>query len=116
MNSNLPQIRKEKIFTRIKKWLKNILGISEIIEESIHEVIDQEKNNLAEIEKNDFREEIKVESKDVILALQRKINEKQMEISDLTDDQLDEIIKLYESQIKEKENKIRFYKERLLKN
>lgn len=107
MNTNLPEIRKEKVFTRIKKWFKNIFGIGEIIEEHIQEVVNQEKN--------DFREELKVKSKDVILALQRKINEEQMEISELTDEQLDEMIELYQSQIEEKEKRIRFYKQKLMK-
>lgn len=108
MNTNLPQIRKENIFTRIKQWFKDILGMGVVIQEPTYKVINEEKKN--------FREEIKVKSKDLILALQRKINNYEMEISELSDTQLDEMIELYESQIEEKENKIRFYKERLMNN
>lgn len=114
MTNNLPQIRKENIFVRLKKWFKELLGISEITEESITQ--EQINNYEKEIKRNNFIEEIKFEGKDLILALQRKIEEKEIELSNLTDEQLDEIIELYKKQIEERENKLRYYREKLKKN
>ena len=66
--------------------------------------------------KDTFRESLQVDSKDKILALQRKLKEKQIEISELTDEELDEMIELYKNQIKEKENKLKQYRNKMLKN
>lgn len=113
MNKNLPVIKKEKIFTKIKKWFKELFGISETYEESAQVTENQRNNKMEETKRNSFIEEIKVESKDTILALQRKIEEKEIEISDLTDKQLDEITELYKKQIEERKNKLKYYREKL---
>ena len=39
MNNNLPEIKREGIFTKIKKWFKSLLGIGKIIEEPVQEAI-----------------------------------------------------------------------------
>ena len=96
MNNNLPQIKKDGIFEKLRKWLNGLLGIEKISEE---EHIQEKDKPLNE---NDFRKSIQVESKDAILALQRKLKENQIEISDLTDKELDEMIELYKKQIEER--------------
>ena len=63
-----------------------------------------------EINKENFMQNIKVENKDNIIILQRKIKEKQIEIADLTNQELDEIITLYKEQIEEKKVKLRQYR------
>ena len=111
MKNNLPAIRKEGVFTKIKNWFKALFGIEETIEEPIQEPVNNEK----EVERNKFIEEIKVDGKDTLLAFQRKIEEGQMEFSDLPEDLLDEMIELYKKQIEEKKSKIKYYEEKLTK-
>jgi len=116
MNNNLPEIKREGIFTRIKNWFKGLFGIGEIVEEPVQEAIKEIDKEVGEIKKDTFKESLQVESKDKILALQRKLKEKQMEIADLTDEELDEMLELYKNQIKEKENKLRNYRNKIIKN
>jgi len=104
-SSNLPVVQKETIFTKIKNWFKNIFGINKeqnIVPEAINTI----NENIKEMEKTSFIESIKVESKDKILSLQRKLKEKQIEISSLTDEELDEMIELYKNTIQEKRLKL----------
>lgn len=112
MNSNLPDIRRESIFTKIKNWFKKIFSKEEVI---IEEVIEEINQTVDEIKNISFKDSIKVKSKDRILFLQRKIKEKQIEISDLTDEELDEMIELYKKQIEEKKNALKNYKEKLMR-
>lgn len=114
MNTNLPEIKKEGIFTRIKNWFKSLFGIGEIVEEPVQEAIKEIDKEVEEIKKDTFKESLQIESKDRILALKRKLKEKQIEISDLTDEELDEMIELYKGQIEEKKNKLRNYRMKLV--
>ena len=102
MNNNLPMIKKEGIFVKIKNWFKRLIGKEEIIVEPVKEYT---KNEIEEIKKDSFREGLKVKSKDVILFLQKQLEEKKIKILDLTEEQLQEIIELYENQTNEIKNK-----------
>jgi len=103
MNCNLPIIKKEGIFSKIKKLINRILGKEEIIIEPVQELT---KEDIEKIKKDSFREGLKVKSKDVILFLQRQLEEKKIQLTDLTNEQLEELIELYERQIREKKEKI----------
>lgn len=116
MNNNLPEIIKEGIFTKIKNWFKSLFVIGEIEIEPVQEAIKEIQKDVEEIKKNEFMESLKVESKTKILLLQRKLKEKRIEISDLTDEELDEMIELYKGQIEEKKNKLRSYRNKITKN
>ncbi len=117
MNDNLPEIKREGFFQKFKKWFKRLFNKEEIvIEEPINEAINELNKSMDEMKKNKFIEEIKVESKDKILALQRKLKEKQIEIADLTDEELDEMIELYKEQIQYKKDKLKKYKNKVNKN
>lgn len=105
-NNNLPMIKKEGIFYKIKEWFKKTFKKEEVIEDII---IETEKN-VKVTEKTSFRDSIKFESNNVILALQKKLENKEIEISSLTDKELDEMIELYEKQIEEKNNILKQYK------
>lgn len=109
MKENLPEIKKEGIFTKIKKRIKNLLGVGEI-----EEYIEKEHIiNNAEIDRrSDFKKSIQVESNDRILALKRKLEEQQIKIEDLTDNELDRLIEIYKEQIILKENKIKSIKKK----
>lgn len=115
MNNNLPQIKKEGMFVKIKNWFKKIFANKDTVEKQIQENVEEKRDSLEEINKDSFKDFIKVESKDRILFLQRQLEEKQIEISDLTDEELDEMIQLYESQIEEKEKILKQYKDKLKK-
>lgn len=106
MNRNLPQVMQEGFFTKIKNWLKKIFGKHGSIEYPIPETM---YNEIDEIKKENFVRNIKIESMDKILMLQKKLKEKQIEISDLTDQELDEMIELYKSQITDKKIKLKQY-------
>ncbi len=116
MENNLPTIKKENIFIKIKKWFISIFKKAEIVETTYHETVIEDINqNIEEMKKSTFKDELKVESKDRILALQRKLKEKQMEISELTDEELDELIELYKVQIEEKKQKLKQYRNKISK-
>lgn len=101
-NRNLPMIRKDGIFYKIKEWFKKLFNKEEIIEEKAKENNEVEKIT----ERLSFVDSIKVESKDVILALQRKLRNEEIKIEDLTDKELYEMVQLYRIQIEEKKNKV----------
>ena len=88
-------------FTR-KNWFKRFFAKEEVVIESFQEPV---KNEIEEIKKASFKEGLKVKTKDIILLLQRQLEEKQIQISDLTDEQLEEMIELYENQTNEIKNK-----------
>ena len=113
MNINLPQIKKEGAFTKIKNWFKGLFAREKVTEQPVQEAIKEINNSVEEIKNDSFKASIKVESKDRILFLQRQLKEKQIEISDLTDEELDEMIELYEAQIEEKKEILKKYKEKL---
>jgi len=105
MNNNLPMIKKEGIFTKIKNWIKRLLGKEEITIEPAQEL--SRPQNIQETKKCSFKKDLKVKSKDVLLFLQRQLENKEIPISDLTDEELDKMIELCKIQIEEMENKIK---------
>lgn len=116
MNNNLPEIKKESFFQKFKNWFKRLFIKEEIIiEDPIKDAINEISESIDDIKRNKFIDEIKVESKDEILSLQRKLKEKQIEIADLTDEQLDEMIELYKEQIQYKKDKLKKYKNKIKK-
>lgn len=110
MNENLPQVIQEGFFTKIKNWFYKLFKKQKSIENPIQKNLDELHNEIDEISKANFVQNIKVENKDNILMLQRKIKEKQIEISDLTDQELDEMIELYKNQIKDKKARLKQYR------
>lgn len=109
MNTDLPQIKKEGVFFRIKNWFKKLFGMEEIIEESVQTI----NNDVQEIKKNNFKDSIQVESKDKLLYLQAELKANNIDISDLTDEELEDMIELYKMQIEEKKNKLKKYKNKI---
>lgn len=113
MNKNLPQLKQEGLFKKIKNWFLKVFRKEEKVENQMEDTLGMLEDEAPE---KTFIENIKVENKDKILMLQRKIKEKQMEISDLTDQELDEMIELYKSQIEEKKVKLKKYRMTLFDN
>lgn len=109
MSEFLPKIKKEGIFEKIKKWFK-ISFKGKIVEEEIK----NEKLTKFNMNEKSTNEYIKNNNK--IFILQKRLKEGLIEISDLTDEELDEIIELYKKQVEEKKNKLRFYRNKIIKN
>lgn len=68
-NNNLPEIKKESIFTKIKKWFKTKLGIGKNEEETIVEITHKEEtnqNNDNMVRENNFETEIDIEKTKLI--------------------------------------------------
>ena len=107
MNNNLPQVKREGIFIKIKNWFFRFFKNAESTEHFQEETLKQSEN------KKDFIENLKVENKDRIFMIHRKIKEKQMQISDLTNQELYELIELYKEQIEEKKLKLKQYRTKI---
>ena len=110
MNNNLPAIKREGIFIKIKNWFLRLFKKYERTDEYFLEESSRQLKN-----KTDFVDNIKVENNGRIFILQRKIKEKQMEISDLTNQELDQLIELYKEQIEEKKMKLKQYRLKIVK-
>lgn len=106
MNENLPQVIKENFFSKIKNWFLKIFKKQKSINYPTQKILD----NTDENSKENFIQSIKIESKDKSLMLQKKLKEKQIKISDLTDQELEEMIGLYKNQIEDKKIKLNQYK------
>ena len=106
MNGNLPQVIRENFFTKIKNWFFKVFRKPKSTNYPTPKILD----NTDENNKENFIQSIKIESKDKILMLQKKLKENQTKISDLTDQELEEMIELYKNQIEDKKIKLKQYK------
>lgn len=111
MNSELPMKIKDGILQKIKRWLQGLFKKEIAISTKVKKM-EKEDNEL--LKKDSFRESLAVESKEAILFLQRQLEEKKIKISDLTENQKDELIEIYEFQIEELKKNIE-QKNKLLK-
>lgn len=111
MNEKLPQVIRENFYTKIKNWFFKIFRKPQSINYPDQKILD----NTDENNKENFIQSIKIESKDKSLMLQKKLKEKQIKISDLTDQELEEMIGLYKNQIEDKKIKLNQYK-KIIKN
>jgi len=105
-NENLPQVIKENIFTKIKNWIIKLFKKDEIIQEEFVNITENEKIS----EKDRFKENIKVENKERIINLQKKLDNEEIKISDLSDNDIVELIELYKNQIQERRILLQQYK------
>lgn len=112
MNRNVPMIKKERIFSKIKNWFKGLFSKEEIMIEPVQEYT---KSDIEEIKEASFKEGLKIKSKDVILFLQKQFESNEIKLTDLTDEQLEEMLKLYEFQIKEKKELLKNYDQKIKK-
>ena len=116
---NLPVIKKESFFEKIKNTIKRLFGIYEEITQPIEVPQFQAVDN-----KNKFKEEIKFEEdlgKKKLLEIQKKLEEGGMTIElateltkDLTDEEKNNLLELYQTQITELEESLQNYKKRIL--
>ena len=71
MNESLPQVRQESFFTKIKNWFLGIFRKQKKNDSQIQGTLNEVYNEMDKI--NNFAQNIKVENKDSIIILQRKI-------------------------------------------
>ena len=95
-------IKKGGIFEKIKKFLKGLFIKEEII---MQEVNNEPKENVPEL-KQKFRQEIIFDTKEQLRILQHQLKTKQIQISNLTEKQKDDLIELYNEQIKMKKERL----------
>lgn len=101
------------IFKRIRLFFKNLFGKKEIVKETVVIPKQMDKENA----RNNFIDNLKVES-DVeadieLLELQRKVRDGIIKIEDLTEEQEDQLIDLYDKQIAVKKAKIEEIKKKI---
>lgn len=65
---------------------------------------------------NDFIKKIKIDDKMKYIYLQMKLKSGSIRISDLTNEELDNLIELYKKQIESKKIKLKNYKRKLINN
>ena len=116
---NLPVIKKESLFEKIKNTIKRLFGIREEMFEPIEAPQFQTANN-----KKNFKAEIKFEEdleKKKLLDIQRKLEQGGMTVElatvltkDLTNEEKNNLLELYKTQIKELEQSLQNYKKRIL--
>ena len=113
MNKHLLQINRESIFEKNidffrKIFLKEKSFKSQNLKEDIVDTQTKETGK--------FITNLKVDGNCKTLALQKNLKDKKIEISDLTDKELDEMIDLYKKQIEEKDKMLKLYRKKLLGN
>ena len=106
-NKNLV-VKKEGFFTKIINKIKELFGKKQM-KENVQE-INQKEESIKEYEsenmKKDFGKNIKVEANSEILSLKIKFENEEIKAIDLTDEQIDELQKIYDKEIEEKKKKI----------
>lgn len=111
MSNNLPDLKRDSAFGKIKKWIKNLLGIEATEDTTVEE---NENVTLKKEIHNSFKESIKFENdKDTTLQKKKKIIEMdKTKIKDLSNEELDEMIILYQEEIENKKEKLKRLKEK----
>lgn len=115
----LPAIRKENFFEKIKNAIKRLFGKNTQLSEAIE--IQETKQ---ECNKNKFKEEIKFEEdleKKKLLEIQKKLEQGGITVelakeltNDLTDEEKNNLLELYKTQIEELEKSLENYKRKIL--
>lgn len=112
----LPIEKKESILDKIKNFFKNLFKSKEEIKEEIVNEIPEEKvvhkgieidaenyepnyKTIDDVEETDFVKSIKAEDKTYIIYLQQKLKSNEIRVEDLSDQELDDMIELYKSQL-----------------
>lgn len=95
-------------FKKILNKIKNLFKKEEIVEKiQMQEEVNENKYQSKTINrKKDFFDSIRVEENSEIIYLKIKLDNAEIKAIDLTDEQIDELQKIYDKEIEEKKNKI----------
>ena len=96
-------------FKRILNKIKNLFKKKEIVEKiQMQEEVNENNYQSKTINrKKDFFDSIRVEENSEIIYLKIKLDNAEIKAIDLTDEQIDELQKIYDKEIEEKKNKIK---------
>lgn len=110
---SMQEINESSFIYRIKSFFKKLFFKEKAIEqpiEQIQNIVEEDKTNI----KSEFMKDIKVETNDKLIAIQKKLESGAMEISELEDEQKDKLIELYDKQIAMKKEKLANIKQKIL--
>ena len=107
-NNKSLMVLKESFFKKIFNKIKNLLKKEEIIEETQipEEVMVNNYQSETMNRKRDFLDSIRVEGDSEMVYLKIKLENGEIKAIDLTDEQIDELQKIYDKEIEEKKSKI----------
>lgn len=107
-NNKSFMVVKESFFKKIFDKIKNLFKKEEIIEETQiqKEVNVNNYQSQTMNRKRDFLDSIRVEGDSEMVYLKIKLENGEVKAIDLTDEQIDELQKIYDQEIEEKKNKI----------
>ncbi len=106
-------INENSFIYKIKSFFKKLFFKEKVIEqpvEQIQNIVEGDSTNT----KSEFIKDIKVETNDKLIAIQKKLESGEMEISELEDEQKDKLIELYDKQIAMKKEKLANIKQKIL--
>ncbi len=106
-------INENSFLYKVRSFFKKLFSKKVSIEQPIEQIqnIVKEDNTNTKIE---FIKDIKVETNDKLIAIQKKLESGEMEISELDDEQKDKLIELYDKQIAMKKEKLANIKKKIL--
>lgn len=105
-------LKKEGFFTKIINKIKCVLK-KENKEDNIQKISQKEETSIKEynsendVKKDEFLDNMKVEINSELITLKMKLDSGEIKGVDLTDEQIDELQKLYDKEIEEKKIKIK---------
>ena len=113
MRDNLPKVKNEGIIEKIKNIFSKLFVSKKPQNKSVKQEQNNKENDRVGFNKMDLLSNLQnqiekevVSDNEMLVALQRKIKNNEMQISELTDEELDGLIELYETQIVNKEKKL----------
>ncbi len=107
-NNKSSMLLKESVLKKFLNKMKSLFKKEEIVEEiKIREEINK-NNDKSETtsRKREFFDSIRVEENSEMFYLKIKLENDEVKAIDLTDEQIDELQKIYDKEIEEKKNKI----------
>lgn len=109
---SMQAINEKSFLYKIKAFFKKLFFKTEDIKEPVEQIqsVIKEDNSV----KNEFMQDIKIETNDKLIAIQKKLESGEMEISELDDEQKDKLIELYDRQIAMKKEKLANIKKKIL--
>ena len=109
---SLTNVNKKNIFTKLKMFFKRIIGNKEQINNSN---IETENEINANREERNFKESIKniEDNQTELLQLQKKFRNGEIKKGDLSQEQIDRLCELYDSQIESLKNSIEMRRKRI---
>lgn len=110
---SIQKINGSSLMYQIKSFFKKLFFKDKAIEqpvEQIQNIVKEDNTNI----KSEFIKDIKVETNDKLIAIQKKLESGEMEISELEDEQKDKLIELYDKQIAMKKEKLAIIKQKIL--